>query len=218
MNPPPIATIVLAAGSSSRLGTHKALLEINNKSAIRRVAETSLASMSRRSIIVLGASANAIKAELDDLPVEIVENSLFAKGRTGSLKCALRHLGIALADTAVLVFPVDCPFISYRLLNRLIECFVKEQQSKSESFWIVPEFKGRRGHPVLLSGPILSRIFDLADDFSLKEFLYTAKTHERSVRYIALPVESETVLDNINTRQDVLRIWKREGLVCKALP
>ena len=213
MDLPESVSIVLAAGSSARLDKHKALLETGNKSAVRRVVECSLASAAGRIIIVLGANAGKIKAELHNLPVEIVQNNNFESGRTGSLKCALRHLKTDLDKKAVLLFPVDCPFVPFSVLDQLLACYLQERKNEKESFWIVPEYNGRRGHPALIAGPVVPSILLLADDYSLRKFLHDAVQIEQSVRCLTVPAESESVLDNINTREDILRIWAREGLV-----
>jgi molybdenum cofactor cytidylyltransferase len=211
MSQPAIATIILAAGSSARLGMHKALLKIENESAIKRVVKTVLASRSCRCIAVLGAQAAAVRAELDNLPVEIIENKNYAAGRTGSLKCALTHLGPALESTAVVIFPVDYPFVLHVVIDQLIDSYLTRVREVQESFWIVPEFQAKRGHPVLLAGPVLTGILALSADFSLREYLSGASS-DHSLYRIAMPVESEAVLDNINTKEDLLRIWKREEL------
>lgn len=210
-----IATIILAAGSSSRLPVHKALLEMDGRKAIRQVAETALLSKSDRCLVVLGAKSDLIRAEINDLPVEIVENYTFAQGRTGSIKCALKSLGETFSKKAVLIFPVDCPFVSHRLLDKLIDCFHEERQ-RCESLWIVPSFSGKRGHPILLSGSVLPKICDLDDDFPLREYLHAIKGDE--LHLVEIPVESKTVLDNMNTKDEVLQVCKREGLKCLALP
>ncbi|MBI4533476.1 MAG: NTP transferase domain-containing protein [Candidatus Melainabacteria bacterium] len=257
MIPPTVVTIVLAAGSSGRLGTHKALLHLENRSAIVRVIQTSLASNSDQTVVVLGAHSESIRREIGDLPVSVVENVNFALGRTGSLKCALQSLvtGCYGNDTAIIIFPVDCPFVPSLVLNKLIACLlsnvstvdhgekpvsvlggvcsdrqasvsnlrlsaerswsVDDENSpagmQSASLWIHPEYSGRRGHPVLLSGPILSHVLKLADDFPLKDFLYEAEKNQVLCRH-TVKVDTASVLDNINTTDDLVRVLKREGL------
>ncbi|MCC7528185.1 MAG: nucleotidyltransferase family protein [Candidatus Melainabacteria bacterium] len=212
------ATIVLAAGSSSRLPFHKAFLQLGQTIAIKRVIETTLKSRSTRSLVVLGSRADSLIAEIKDFPVETIINRNYASGRTGSLKCALRHLSDKLESTAVLIFPVDCPFVSHQVLDSLIDCLLLRPASSTESVWIVPSFEGRRGHPILLSGPVLKRILWLDDDFSLRDFLYNLITSEQSLVQIELPVDSQAVVDNINTSADVQRLLKREGFKCSRLP
>lgn len=64
----------------------------------------------------------------------------------------------------------------------------------------------------------MKRILWLDDDFSLRDFLYNLITSEQSLVQIELPVDSQAVVDNINTSADVQRLLKREGFKCSRLP
>ena len=244
MIPPTVVTIVLAAGSSVRLGTHKALLRLGGKTAIARVVEASLTSNSNETIVVLGAEAKSLAREIGDLPVLLVENTQFSLGRTGSLKCALRFLidhlngnktAIAapagstttlaalgshsnglqragvLSHVAIIIFPADCPLVPSPVLNKLIKCFFSRLPAGSESLWIAPEYAGKRGHPVLLFGPILSKLLELSDDFPLRDFLHSIEC-AGALHHLTVTVDTESVLDNINTSDDLARVLRREGL------
>jgi len=63
-----IATIVLAAGGSTRLGEPKQLLTQDGTTLIRQIAQTALALKTGPVIVVLGAHEERIRAELIDYP------------------------------------------------------------------------------------------------------------------------------------------------------
>lgn len=216
MNEPRAVSIILAAGSSTRLRPHKALLEIDGKPAVLRIVDTVLRSKNKRCLIVTGAQAEAIQSSLDGLAVEIVHNRQFQNGRTGSIKVALRYLGGELTNTAVFIFPVDCPFIEPDILDNLYEALLALRESEKQSLWILPKFGQRGGHPALIYGPILNQILSLDDDYSLRDFLNCAKTDKRILRRIDLPVDCESVLDNMNSRLELIRLCRREGILCNA--
>src|SRR5262245_2181348 len=62
---PVIAGIILAAGSSSRMGQPKQLLNWSGAPLIRLVAEYALASQLNRVFVVVGAAAEQVTAALD---------------------------------------------------------------------------------------------------------------------------------------------------------
>ncbi|MBZ0188220.1 MAG: nucleotidyltransferase family protein [Candidatus Obscuribacterales bacterium] len=210
MMPDMVVTIILAAGNSSRFGTHKGLIQLGGKSIIRTVAGTALASSSGLTIVVLGKESEGLKAELGELPVKTVYNAQFKQGRTGSIKSALESLS-AIQSTAIVIFPIDCPFVPPKVLNLLIETLTRQPLDHGESYWIVPEHDEKRGHPILLFGPVVGKIQALEDDYPLRDFLKEANDLGELI-HITVPVETRSVLDNIDTRDDLAGALDREGL------
>ncbi|HEY0548011.1 MAG TPA: NTP transferase domain-containing protein, partial [Verrucomicrobiae bacterium] len=72
--------VVLAAGASRRMGMPKQLLKIEGVSLSRRAAEHALDSGCRPVVVVLGANADLIAAELNDLTIDIAVNRDCASG------------------------------------------------------------------------------------------------------------------------------------------
>ncbi|WP_206412747.1 NTP transferase domain-containing protein, partial [Lysobacter enzymogenes] len=101
------AAVLLAAGASRRLGRPKQLLRRDGETLLRRGARLALASAAARTVVVLGARADALRGELDGLAVEIVLNPDWQDGMAASLAAAARAL--AGFDGAVLVLACDQP-------------------------------------------------------------------------------------------------------------
>ncbi len=211
MKLPTVATVILSAGNSGRLGFHKALLRFGETSALSRVIASALSSKTSLTVVVLGAEVESLRQEIGDAPVTILENRQFIAGRTGSLKCAIRSLDLDSVFSAIMIFPVDCPFVAGTILDQLIECFQGQSLLPTESLWIAPEYAGKRGHPVLLAGPVLFDILALDDDFPLRDFL-GRRVREGALRHLTVPVDTEHILDNINTVDDLVYVRQREGL------
>jgi len=111
--------VLLAAGSSTRMGSPKQLLKFRGKTLIRHAAETALASGCRSVIVVLGARAQQIREELSDVPVEIVENARWQEGMGTSIQtgvCVAEDLKL---DGAILAL-ADQPLVTPEILSNLV--------------------------------------------------------------------------------------------------
>jgi len=87
-----IVGIVLAAGSSTRLGRPKQLLPLQGEPLLRETLRRVLASSLDEVIVVLGNYADEIRTAIADLPVGIVVNPNAAKGQSTSVVAGLEAL------------------------------------------------------------------------------------------------------------------------------
>ncbi len=67
--------IILAAGSSSRLGSPKQLLEYKQSTFLKNSIEIALASLAQRVVVVLGANAEAVKPSLQNDKLSFIINN-----------------------------------------------------------------------------------------------------------------------------------------------
>jgi len=112
------AILILAAGSSSRLGLPKQLLQLDQKSLLRRIAETALELHPAEVVVVLGFESDRMKHELRDLAVKIVLNHDWQEGIASSLRNGMASLSPTV--DGVLIALCDQPFIPVTHLNQLI--------------------------------------------------------------------------------------------------
>lgn len=117
-NPPEHAAVVLAAGASRRLGRPKQLLTRDGETLLHRAARLGVASAARRTVVVLGAGLSAMRAALEDLPVEPVFNPDWAQGLSASLRVAADALRDF--DGPVLVMVCDQPALQQAHLDALV--------------------------------------------------------------------------------------------------
>src|SRR5690348_4030085 len=81
-----IPVLLLAAGNSTRMGRPKQLLDYRGRPLLRHSVEQALGSACRPVMVVLGAEADACRAAIGDLPVEIVVNADWAEGMGSSIR------------------------------------------------------------------------------------------------------------------------------------
>ncbi|RYY30492.1 MAG: nucleotidyltransferase family protein, partial [Sphingobacteriaceae bacterium] len=81
-----LAVIILAAGSSSRLGRPKQLLKYQHISLIKRAVKTALQVTAENVFVVTGFLHQELVDELKDCPIRIVHNPDWNEGMSSSIK------------------------------------------------------------------------------------------------------------------------------------
>lgn len=136
------AMIILAAGASSRMGTHKALLELDGEALVVRAVR-----VAREAgcvpLVVLGAEAARIVPLLGGC--EHVVNHAWEAGMGGSIACGVRALGADYARVGVMT--VDQPGVDAAQLVRLVEACGGDFEASASIYE-----GGRCGVPAVFSG------------------------------------------------------------------
>ncbi len=165
-----ITAAILAAGTSSRLGQPKQLLELDGQTLIRRTARAALdAQVARVTVIVAQSShGEAIADELHDLPVEIVVNSEWREGMASSVRRA-----VAAADEAdaLLLMPCDLPRISSEHLRALIEKFERENAPI-----VASRYNETLGAPLIIARELWSELSQLRGDVGARRVIMRHET------------------------------------------
>ncbi len=113
--------ILLAAGSSSRMGQSKQLLPVNGRSLLHISAKAALDAHAEKVFVVLGSSEPQHRIELRGLPLEFVSNSDWSKGIGSSIRAGLSAALTQYPELGSAVFIVcDQPGISAKHINNLI--------------------------------------------------------------------------------------------------
>jgi molybdenum cofactor cytidylyltransferase len=137
--------IILAAGSSSRLGKPKQNLIFGGQTLLQRAIETAQDSGSRPTIVVLGANAEVIRPTIEDKSVHIIHNHDWEEGMASSIRIAISELHkIEPNADSVILMLCDQPFASTAILNQLI-------QSKSKKGIVACGYNDTAGAPVLFA-------------------------------------------------------------------
>ena len=84
-----VAGVVLAAGSSSRLGRNKLLLDVGGEALVRRTVRRAVAAGLDPVVVVVGHEAERVTAELAGVPCRLVVNPDHASGQSSSLQAGI---------------------------------------------------------------------------------------------------------------------------------
>ncbi|HEX8721803.1 MAG TPA: nucleotidyltransferase family protein [Pyrinomonadaceae bacterium] len=120
-NPAGVGAVVLAAGSSSRMGRPKQTLSYRGESLLRRAALAALGAGCRPVVVVTGAYAGLSRRELDGLDVREVFNPLWETGMASSIRAGVDGLLGADAGVAAAVFLLcDQPHVTAEVVSGLV--------------------------------------------------------------------------------------------------
>ena len=158
-----IKGIVLAAGSSRRLGHPKQLLDLDGKLLIAHVVERCLASDLDDTIVVVGHEAGAVRHALTGMDVFFVFNSRYEEGQSTSLLAGLDAAGDA---DAIVVVLADQPGVEARAIDRLIET-----RNEQRAALAMTRYGERRGHPVLFGREYFGELRGVTGDQGGREVL-----------------------------------------------
>ncbi|HLH71401.1 MAG TPA: nucleotidyltransferase family protein [Candidatus Dormibacteraeota bacterium] len=113
------AGIVLAAGSSTRMGRPKQLLPVNGRPLLQLVVEQACAARLDEVLVVLGAQAEEVRARVDMGRARVVVNPDHESGMASSLRCGVAALGKEVARLVVILG--DQPTVTSRQIDQLLD-------------------------------------------------------------------------------------------------
>ncbi len=188
-----LAAVVLAAGVSSRMGEFKPLLDIDGKTMIRRVVDNMFAAGAEPVVVVTGYRAKDVEEHLRGRGVVFVRNERYFD--TQMLDSLLLGAKALPAETRrILLSPADIPLVESATVQAILA---------AEGPFVRPVHHGRRGHPVVLSGELVSSLADYRGPDGLRGAMrsYGVKATDVAVE------DRGTILDG-DTREGYARLLR----------
>ena len=189
-----VGAVVLAAGSSSRMGRPKQTLQFKGESLLRRAVQAAIGAGCDPVIVVTGAHADLSRRELEGLDVREVLNTSWETGMASSVRAGVE--AIADADAVVLLL-CDQPHVTSEVISDLIAAY------RSTGKPIIASTYGETfGVPALFSHTLFHELTQLEGTSGAKEVI---KRHRADVHF--LPFQDGNV--DIDTVDDFSRLLKR---------
>jgi len=195
-----LTAIVLAAGSSRRMGKNKLLLPYTGSPLLTYVVGNILAAKVGPVIVVTGYDAERIGEALKDLRVQMVHNPGYETGMTSSIQAGVNAAGgegymICLSDMA-LISPGE-----YRLLKT---AFDKEYR-RDKACIIQPTYDNQTGNPVTFSAAWRQAILEHPGPEGCKSIL---RSHTDNCYQVEMLTSS--VLQDVDWPEDYDRLFDND--------
>ncbi len=194
--------MILAAGSSSRMGRDKALLPWPPNEGFGgtflSAAIRSLTAQTDLVIVVTGENTPQLEPVIYAQGAFLVENPHPERGQFGSLQVGLQDVLRRGRDAAVITL-VDRPPVQPATLQQLLLAFERAlDQTKAQRKWaVVPEFGGKHGHPILASREMMEAFLRAPSTSNAREVEHA---HEEFIDYV--PVDDPFVALNVDTPEE----------------
>lgn len=121
-----IVTLILAAGSSTRMGEPKQLLPYKNTTLLGWTIQNALKLNTHKTFCVLGANAMQIRSSIQNKKIEIIENKEYREGLSSSIVIGVTTIKNINID-GVLIMLADQPKISAVILEKLTATFKRNK-------------------------------------------------------------------------------------------
>lgn len=195
----PVAGIILAAGSATRFGSAKQLLDWKGKPFVRHVAETALHAGLQPVVVVTGFHHADVESALSGLPVLLVHNPDYAQGQSTSMKAALSSPSLHPKDLervgAAIFLLADQPQIPVEVIRALTEA-----HTRSLAPILAPlVLEERRANPVLFDRDVFPDLMQVTGDVGGR-----AVFSKHKVEY--LPWHDDLLLFDVDKPEDYQKL------------
>jgi molybdenum cofactor cytidylyltransferase len=197
VDPQLVEGIILAAGYSSRTEAFKLALPVDGKPVIKHVIDAMIP-ICQTIYIVTGHWKDELEILLENYSKKkfrgqicLVENENYQKGMFSSVKRGVSSL----KGNTFFITPGDYPLLTEDVFFMMLKVIGNI---------IIPQFQGRNGHPVLFKKFNKQLILDEPDSSNLKICI-------QKLNPVYLDTNTETVLIDLDTREDYEKILKIKG-------
>jgi molybdenum cofactor cytidylyltransferase len=181
-----VAGVLLAAGTSSRMGTNKLLLELDGESVLRGTARRLLAGGVSPLVVVLGHQADQAARELEGLPHEWALNPLYEEGINSSLKAGILAAQ-GLKAKAALVMLADMPFVTAEMIAAMIARY-----RGSRAPLVISDYAGVNAPPMVYDQSLFPELLAMEGEGCGRQVV---KRHKAEAEVLAWPAAALRDLD-----------------------
>lgn len=191
-----IACLVLAAGSSRRLGRPKQLLPYRGRPLLEAALGTARSCGADQLLVALGGASQDVRRQVDLTGFEIADNPAFTTGCSSSIAAAVPALA---GDTDVLVLLLgDQPGVTVDAVRRLLA-------GRGDAPLAVSRYDDGVGHPFAFGREVLPALRLLHGDKAVWKLL-----EQRAAEVVEVRVPGPVPLD-VDTQADYDRLLSSTG-------
>ncbi len=180
-----IAGVVLAAGTSSRMGSNKLLMKLGGESVLRRAVRTAADAGLDPVLVVLGHESERARDELRELAPEVVLNATYQEGIHSSLRTGIGAVPDRCAAAVVLL--ADMPLVDAGMIRGLVERYRADGPSL-----VVSDYEGVDAPPILYDRRLFPELRELEGEGCGKRVV---KRHSAEAIRLPRPARALTDLD-----------------------
>jgi molybdenum cofactor cytidylyltransferase len=183
----PVAGVVLAAGSSTRMGKNKLLFDVDGESVVRRAVRQAASAALDPVIVVVGYEAELVRRELDRLDTRclIAVNPDYERGINSSLKTGIAE--VPASAVAAVVMLADMPLVTAEMIAELVTRY-----RASEAPLVISDYDGVNAPPMLYDRALFEELRVMEGEGCGRQVV---RRHKSSAEVIAWPVTALTDLD-----------------------
>ena len=167
--------LVLAAGTSSRLGQPKQLLPFGDGTLLGHVVgQARAAAALDEVIVVIGGAAAEVRARVDFHGARVIENPEFGEGCSASYRT-----GLGIVDPraqAVAILLGDQPGVDPRVIDTVVE-----EWRRTRDRIMLASYQGREGHPLIFASALFDQLAALQGDKAAWKIVDARRAEIRAV-------------------------------------
>lgn len=186
-----VHTIVLAAGSSSRMGQPKQLLKIGDEPLLVHTIKTVTAAgiLSNEITVVIGSNYEQHRDIISPLNVNIEHNIDWANGMGNSLKYGLKKI-VTQKPAGVLILVCDQPLLTPEHIQKLVQQFHLSPQSI-----VASHYNNTDGVPAIFPFTLFEQLLTIGEDQGAKKVLQQNRQNLISVDFPDGAIDLDTLED-----------------------
>ena len=183
--------IILAAGSSSRLGQPKQNLIYKGKSLLQHAVDEGLSSSCSPILLVLGSNEKRVRTEVEGKHTQIIINHTWEAGMSSSNKCGIEALLKSEPNIAqAIIMLCDQPFVDAEILQKLI--YERERTGKVIA---ACNYDNTLGTPALFDRRFFPELLSLNGQHGAKKLLFDNEDQVASVPFSLGNIDIDTMED-----------------------
>jgi molybdenum cofactor cytidylyltransferase len=201
------AAVVLAAGSSTRMGQNKLLLALDGQPLVVRAVRAAAAAGLAPVVVVLGHEAEQVRAALDvdGIAYRALLNADHARGQGTSLQAGIAEVERATDAAAAVIMLADMPFVSAAMLAAVARAALRDGGGVGAPM-VISRYGGQvNAPPILYDRALFAELCALPAHACGKQM---QRLHRHEAVFLEWP---ETALTDVDDPDDYRRL--RDGHV-----